>query len=458
MSLTYITAPTGIVFNTSGIHHLEEGVTVDANGFDYVLFYNGAIHTSVLIDGTAIGQTGEPVISLRTASDSQIVVGETGSVQGQNYYATYVSGNGNQILNYGSVSGAIGLYSTGDANSIVNHGDVVATGSLSEITGISRASGGAGVGGSVENTGRVLSDSNGIVTGVANPQVYNSVKVIAESLAVGMFYGGALYNSGLLKSADLGVLFDDDGGVLRNSGKIKTEGTAVNAAGTSTIINDGLIASSGRKVIEAFGAINLVNTGKIKSLVNLSDEDDTYLGRGDGVVKGSVLGVGGSDTMIGSRAEDIFNGGNDDDTLKGRVGDDSLVGGFGADILNGGRGKDKLWGGPGARPDGDIDTFQFLERKMGTDRIMDFVNGSDLVQLHDQFLVGDLSSTLAGALSTNADGDAVVNLAQLGTYKGKIIFEGVDISQIDTTDFQILFWAAGGAARHFSTYIYWRRL
>lgn len=97
-----------------------------------------------------------------------------------------------------------------------------------------------------------------------------------------------------------------------------------------------------------------------------------YLGAGLGSdhyrnVEG-VIGTNYSDTLIGSRHNDILYGGGGNDTLRGGAGDDILVGGAGADTLRGGSGRD---------------TFVYLDASdsPGSDRILDFTQGEDLIDL-----------------------------------------------------------------------------
>lgn len=79
----------------------------------------------------------------------------------------------------------------------------------------------------------------------------------------------------------------------------------------------------------------------------------------------------------------VASGGNGDDTVTGAGGNDQLFGnngrdllrGFGGDdLLDGGRGDDQLEGGPGN------DTF-VIRQPSGTDTILDFGNGDDLIRI-----------------------------------------------------------------------------
>ena len=57
---------------------------------------------------------------------------------------------------------------------------------------------------------------------------------------------------------------------------------------------------------------------------SLRQGDDTYQGRGDGVVLGEVRGANGEDTLIGGMQEDLFGGGDDDDDPR-VIGGDGVI-------------------------------------------------------------------------------------------------------------------------------------
>lgn len=91
----------------------------------------------------------------------------------------------------------------------------------------------------------------------------------------------------------------------------------------------------------------------------------------NGVTIENATSGAGNDTLIGNDAANALSGG---------AGNDSLSGGGGADILIGGLGTDSLNGGDGA------DVFRFESAGdstvgSGRDKIVDFVQGSDLIDL-----------------------------------------------------------------------------
>ena len=112
-----------------------------------------------------------------------------------------------------------------------------------------------------------------------------------------------------------------------------------------------------------------------------------------------IRGDGGNDSLLGGDDDDRLYGGGDDDALLGEAGDDFLngenghdflMGGAGADFLRGGDDADTLIGGAGRdRLTGDEgeDIFRFFETTESVrqasqqDVIMDFQQGTDLIDL-----------------------------------------------------------------------------
>ena len=120
------------------------------------------------------------------------------------------------------------------------------------------------------------------------------------------------------------------------------------------------------------GNDNTFDGGNGNDRLTLGGGNDTGLG-GNGNDK--IFGGLGDDVLKGGTGNDSCEGGADRDVLMGQGGRDSLFGGGGADQLIGGDGNDELTGGNGP------DTFVYLDRKEGHDRILDFKDGTDLIDL-----------------------------------------------------------------------------
>jgi serralysin len=142
----------------------------------------------------------------------------------------------------------------------------------------------------------------------------------------------------------------------------------------------------------------------------------------------NVTGSSYGDSLTGNDAANVIMGGRGADQLVGRGGSDQLFGGDGDDVLIGGADADILWGGAGR----DKFTFRAISESngAGSDTIMDFVSGVDLVDLRaidaNTKIIGDQAFTFIGAqgfsgvagelryangvISADVDGDGVADL------------------------------------------------
>ncbi len=95
----------------------------------------------------------------------------------------------------------------------------------------------------------------------------------------------------------------------------------------------------------------------------------------------NVAGTAYADTLFGSRFGDTISGGGGNDQLFGGLGNDTLKGGAGNDELFGGAGRDTMTGGSGF----DTFVFDFTSESGITaatrDRIVDFQEDVDLIDL-----------------------------------------------------------------------------
>lgn len=121
-----------------------------------------------------------------------------------------------------------------------------------------------------------------------------------------------------------------------------------------------------------------------------SSGDFLFGGKGNDIINGNsgsdnIRGNRGNDTLNGGASSDDLRAGGNNDTLNGDGGDDFLFGENGSDILFGGVGNDSLTGGLGGGTfDGATDTFIYADTGDGGggfDRVKDFENGIDLIQL-----------------------------------------------------------------------------
>jgi len=159
--------------------------------------------------------------------------------------------------------------------------------------------------------------------------------------------------------------------------------------------------------------------GNIGNDVLYGDNGNDYLAGGEG--SDLLEGNKGNDNLLGDSGNDSLTGGNGNDTLLGNSGDDLLQGGNGNDLLSGEFGNDILLGGSGR------DIFA-IANDGGTDRIQDFKNGTDLIQLLDELDFSDL--TISQGIGIEA------NHVLLQTEDNNIaVLENVDLISITSLDF-----------------------
>lgn len=339
-------------------------------------------------------------------ANSRLYVGENSSINAfESAYGVLMLGADARTVNDGSIIG--GIYGV-DATSglVVNNGTIRGGAGMHFTTG----------GYEVRNTGDIIGFSE---------------EAIGGHLADALIVNG---KGGLIRA-----MADDT---------IETTGT-----GSGTIVNHGLIRSTGSAIRDEDGDLKVVNTGRIQGSAFMGDGTDTFDSR-RGEVTGSVHGGMGHDTyFVGKAGLDIvetIGQGNDEvyatasytmhafieqlsllgkgdingtgnelgNTMYGNAGRNVLKGMDGDDVITAGNGSDKLFGGD------DVDTFQFATGD-GHDRILDFVDGTDLISIED---INDEADFLALDV-TDVKGGALIE------YEGGSIFiKGVLASQITWQD------------------------
>lgn len=130
-----------------------------------------------------------------------------------------------------------------------------------------------------------------------------------------------------------------------------------------------------------------------------TDDGDAIAGtlNGDVIDAGGgldlVLAENGNDTVFGGANRDKIRGEEGDDELNGNGGNDRIYGGDGNDRIIGGGDDDVLYGdNPNDNNDneGFADTFVF-DINDGTDRILDFEAGLDVIEFVGGGSVADLT-------------------------------------------------------------------
>lgn len=182
----------------------------------------------------------------------------------------------------------------------------------------------------------------------------------------------------------------------------------LNLSGTGDVIITGAIVGSANLATVSASAV----TGAVTVDASASTADMTMTGSLTGA--NTLTGGTGADTITGGTLADTLTGGNGNDTIDGGAGNDALNGGLGNDTITGGIGNDTITGGVGNdNLTGGVgaDTFVFSATN-GTDTIMDFVSGTDDLDVQTGGLLGGLTEqgpiTAAGGLNsvTFTDQDA----------------------------------------------------
>jgi serralysin len=144
-----------------------------------------------------------------------------------------------------------------------------------------------------------------------------------------------------------------------------------------------------------------------------------------------LFGEIGNDILRGGAGEDQLDGGADHDSLNGGSGADVLRGGTGNDYLAGDQGSDLLFGGEGK------DHFVFATPGWGVDRIMDFTDKVDTVDINGLLRPrgsnGMDQLTIVERIGIDGQIESVVSLASGGP--DQIILVGVQAQQLSHQDF-----------------------
>jgi Ca2+-binding RTX toxin-like protein len=358
-------------------------------------------------DGVLIGRAGQEALSL----DNVMVVGRTGSVFG---LETGVAFNADRftLINHGKIAGEFGAAGTGDNAFVSNTGIITGAHSGIFLTG---------------EDATVINGRSGFIQGEHGW----SVELKGD-------------DSGMLNR---GEVFQADGnwaGVFLNS----------SAGDVQWLTNKGLIQGD-IAIFANFGDDVVTNKGDIIGEVRLGDGADVFVNDG-GWVKGGINGGRGDDTyIVDSRSLDLrenagegtdyvhatvsfvlgenfeqlildgcasINGtGNDgDNAIYGNSGRNRLSGLGGNDLLLGLGGNDWLTGGAG------IDTFGFTGS--GVDRITDFTDGEDLIQI-DVTGIDDFDDLKP--LMRETSGNVVIETV----HGDRLVIQGSALAELDAKDF-----------------------
>ena len=208
--------------------------------------------------------------------------------------------------------------------------------------------------------------------------------------------------------------------------------TGDNAANTldGGVANDSLSGGGGNDRLEGNGGADTLDGGPGDDIIVVDSADDVTdqaagegydrvlatasVTLGDNVEAGNLLGTDEL-SMTAASTGSWINGNAGNNTLLGLGGNDRLDGNAGDDLIDGAGGNDLLEGGLG------VDTFVLSD---GTDIILDFDDGIDLIDLTGfGLLFSDLAATQSGA-----------NVA-LGHGTGTLIINSINLADLSAADF-----------------------
>jgi len=325
----------------------------------------------------------------------------SGTISGVNYGINNAFGTSNshttKLLNSGIIQGTTSSYRGSDGvDTVTNTGQMIGDMDLNGGSDFYYGSSGVFAGNIYGGTG-----DDTLVGGVANDKIYgeNDNDILVGNAGDDLLDGGS--GDDVLRGGDGNDTLTGGAGIDTLRGH---QGDDVLDGGTE---NDDLRAGAGDDTL-------------------LGGDGDDSLRAGDG--DDDLSGDAGRDKLFGGAGNDTLNGGGQKDTLRGGSGDDVLKGGSGNDTLNGGHDDDVLTGGAGS------DVFVF-GRNAGNDRITDFANSNDTIDLTAFGIKpSDFASIVSPTLSNAGGGDTLLNLADLGG-QGSILIEGLAFADADASDF-----------------------
>lgn len=337
--------------------------------------------TRLRIDGTLLCSNMDGIVLQSNGSGTdRLVIGTSGEVHAFGGVGARMIGPNARLINDGQISGDTGAVIAGGVFSVVDN-----RGMLSGT-----ANGGAGLS-SIGGQSFVQVSNAGTISG------FNGLTVAGSYVDV--------TNTGTIRATDANGLAID----------------LTSAFTGCTIRNSGLISAPYTAIAGGSGDDLIVNSARILGDIALHAGDDTFAGA-RGSVDGTISGGIGNDSLSSGLNDDTISGDTGADTLRANAGDDVLSGGIGIDRLRGGTGNDLLTGGT------DADTFLFSTGD-GIDRITDFANGVDRLNLNE------LSIPTFAALTAevaNRPGGLLVDLRDFGG--GTVFLTGMTKALFDAAD------------------------
>jgi Ca2+-binding RTX toxin-like protein len=318
------------------------------------------------------------------------------------------------------ISGYNGVYIDGGASGttsfLVNDGEII-------------ANGGAGVTMAPKAQSPLSITNSGLISGVVGLESVRGANYVTNA------------KDGVISGSTIGVLIDDSSQAhllnLQNFGLIRSANTAIQGSNaTDHIENLGRIigdvklgagndyfdtmakgSSVDGKIYGGTGNdLILLHSAATKLIEKAGQGDDSVISTVNYTLNANVesLSLEGLKGLTGTGNElnNTLTGDDGNDILRGMAGNDRLYGDVGNDVLTGGAGKD---------------IFEFYTGE-GRDRISDFQNGQDRMDIHNWTGLDNFADVKAHAKFV--DGDVVIKFGA-----DVLTVEGLTLAQMDKTDF-----------------------
>jgi Ca2+-binding RTX toxin-like protein len=393
-------------FSTSSVT-----IEIATSGDNWNILSNGMVQTA---SGPAIRQT-------QASTGSAIDIAGTVAAYGELETGVYLSGFdwSLNIARTGVLSGFNGLY--------VDGGEFLK--STSHITNAGKITAGDGAGVTLATSYIVTLTNSGRISGLTGLELDSGLNYVTNT-RTGVIAGsdvaimssplGADYlfdftNKGLVKSAHTAFLGSAADEHLVNEGRIV--GDIRLGAGNDTVDTSARGADIDGRILGGLGDDLLsVHSAATRLTEKAGQGNDSIVSTVSYVLSANVENL----RLLGTR--DMSGTGNGlSNQLLGGDGNDTLKGLGGADFLSGGDGDDRLIGGAGK------DIFEFYTGK-GRDRIVDFTNGVDRIDLHDWTGVDSLAAVKAHM--TVSGNDLVIRMGA-----DSLTIEHTARAEIDLSDF-----------------------
>lgn len=173
--------------------------------------------------------------------------------------------------------------------------------------------------------------------------------------------------------------------------------------------NDIVVGGTGVDTLYGGNGNDTIDGGTDNDYIEAGDGDDEVDG---GTNADTIEGNAGNDVLDGNAGNDLLYGNDGNDAIHGGNGADTIVAGTGNDTIHGGAGNDRLTGDSGS------DRFVYLNETNGTDTLLDFEDGIDIIDITAFGITqAQLDSntdgfvTAADAMAVLSGGDLKVNVA-----------------------------------------------